>query len=122
VSVTKNKKGNDMKPSHMKYAVLLLALAAPVQAGMIDGNYLLEQMQNKLIAAQTFSSGYIAGVHDSTSNVIFCSPSEVTLGQLRDMVKNHLIINPSIRHLGADIIITGMLNDIWPCAKKGKML
>ncbi len=107
----------------MKYAVLLAAaLSLPAQAGMIDGNYLLEQMQNKLTAAQIFSSGYIAGVHDSTSNVLFCSPSEVTLGQLSSMVKKHLVDNPSTRHLGADIIITGMLNNIWPCAKKGRAL
>lgn len=106
----------------MKYAILLLALASPVHAGMINGNYLLEQMQNKLPVAQTFSSGYIAGVHDSTARILFCPPSELTLGQLSSMVKNHLVDNPATRHLGADIIITGMLGDIWPCAKKGKLL
>jgi hypothetical protein len=107
----------------MKYAVLLAAaLSLPTQAGMIDGNYLLEQMQNNLAAARIFSTGYIAGVHDSNENVVFCSPREVTLGQLSSMVKNHLVANPSTRHLGADLIILGMLNDIWPCAKKGKML
>jgi len=109
----------------MKYALLLSAmLALPAQAQMFSGNKLLDAF-NKAETSNIdwgFARGYVAGVYDSNTNVGFCAPTTVSLGQISDMTHKYLENNPAIRHLAADAIILYMLNKTWPCAKKGTAL
>jgi len=109
----------------MKYALLLAALLAlPAQAQMVDGNKLHNEFKKseKEVIRYGFTRGYLAGVYDSNAGITFCSPDEVSLGQLSNMTEKYLVDNPAIRHLPAESIIIYMLKRIWPCAKKGTAL
>ena len=54
--------------------------------------------------------GYIAGAVDSiTSNIKDCLPAGTQLGQIRDLVANHLRDNPQDRHLPASWIVNRSL-------------
>jgi len=109
----------------MKYAILLCAmLAIPAQAEMISGNKLHDEFKKSedSVIKYGFTRGYLAGVYDSNAGITFCSPDEVTLGQLSNMTEKYLAENPAVRHLPAESIIVYMLKKVWPCAKKGTTL
>jgi len=60
--------------------------------------------------------GFIQGVFDVYVSVTFCSPENVTAGQVSDMVKRYLDNNPSTRHKTAESLINQALKQAWPCA------
>jgi hypothetical protein len=44
----------------------------------------------------------------------------VTLGQVRDMVRNYIYNNPANRHMNGSVLVALPLMDIWRCpTKKG---
>ena len=103
----------------MKRLVLALALfAGAAQAGFRDGNKLLEELNSDIPFSRGIASGYIIGVVDAGDGVNHCVHANVTAGQIRDMVKNHLESYPAIRHYSADLAIYYVLKSTWPCEKK----
>lgn len=104
----------------MKHKLLLatLLLSCASHAQFRTGNQLLTEIQEPANYRSGLAMGYIMGVTDVGNGVSFCPPSNVTAGQLSDMVKNRLLDTPAIRHLPADIIIYAVLEPVWPCAKK----
>lgn len=102
----------------MKKIVLIAAFVyANAHAEFVTGNELLNRM-NGDHGQQMMAIGYVTGVHDSLRNVTHCSPLNITVGQVHEMVKNHLERNPEIRHKSADAHVSYVLNKTWPCAKK----
>lgn len=94
----------------------LLCGAAQAQSILYSGQDLYDRMTSNPVLA----NGYIAGVADSQSGVTICiPPSQVTLGQMSDMVKQTLERIPSERHLSADLYVRATLEKRWPCAKRG---
>lgn len=94
-----------------------MALAAmSAQAQFVDGNKLLRFMQGDAMD-RVHGYGYVSGVYDVMKNVMFCPPTNVTVGQVNDMVKIFLEQNPQHRSLIGDEIVVHVLKTAWPCKK-----
>lgn len=103
----------------MKKLLLITALMCTgAHAQFKTGNELLADMQDSVSFRNGVSIGYIMGVADAGNGSTFCLPSNVSAGQLNDMVRNALIETPAVRHLHASSMIDFILNRTWPCAKK----
>lgn len=102
----------------MKRLILIAALACTsAQAEFMDGNKLLADMQGNN-TDQIYAIGYVVGVADAIRGVVYCPPSNVTAGQITDMVKNYMINTPAIRHNTGDRIVSHVLKTLWPCASR----
>jgi hypothetical protein len=64
--------------------------------------------------------GYIAGAYDAGRGSVHCSPLDIRLQQVVDMVRNHIAANPALRHYSGDTIVGYVLKQAWPCAEKKK--
>lgn len=107
----------------MKYTALILAICCTTaQAEFMDGNKLLGNLKDSSYFGQGYGLGYIAGIADMGLGVIHCAPSNVTAGQLNDMLKNYLENTPAERHQSGDVIVNRVLKSMWPCAKRGNAL
>ena len=98
-----------------KFIASLLFLPTLASAEFMSGNALLGYIQSDKTVERIYGMGYIAGVADANMSVTSCPPATVELGQLRDMVEQHLILNASTRHFSADLLIGEMLTKRWPC-------
>lgn len=101
----------------MKRLLLALAFVGSAHAEFIDGNKLLSDM-NGSFGGQMSAMGYVMGVADTLQGAVVCVPTNVTAGQINDMVKNYLTNVPRERNLSADSIVAKVLKDTWPCAAR----
>lgn len=102
----------------MRAAVLCVVLmAGSAQAEFLDGNKLLSDMKGSH-GFQMSALGYVMGVADAIQGAVACVPPSVLSGQVLDMVRNYLEANPAVRHLTADMIVTHVLKQAFPCAAK----
>ena len=107
----------------MKRLLILAALVCgAAQAEFIDGNRLLADLKSNDPFERGIAMGYIMGIADRGRSVTNCMPSNVTAGQLQDMVRQHLENFPGGRHYTGDVIVSYILSQAWPCAKKGTSL
>ena len=100
---------------------LSLVICATAHAEFKDGNALLNDM-NGSHGKQMNALGYVSGVADALMDITFCPPSNVTTGQIYDMVKIYLDAYPATRHMTGDSIVNRVLSTAWPCAKRGQPL
>ena len=103
-----------------KVLLALLFVSTTANAAFRDGNKLLSEINSTYLDDQFYAMGYIAGVADAQHMSLHCAPGNVTLKQMFDMTKEYITKHSSIRDLPADMLITAMLVDRWPCPKKGK--
>lgn len=96
-------------------AALLLVLALPAQAQFIDGNGLLERMNDPGSVKPMVALGFVLGVADSFRGTEICLPENVQARQLYDVVHQWLRANPDKRHLEGAAIVLVALNRTWPC-------
>jgi hypothetical protein len=101
--------------------ILALLIAGSANAEFSDGNKLLSDMNGDAMD-RMHALGYVTGVFDAGRNLVHCPPTNVTAGQISDMVKNYLNNIPADRHLTGDTIVFKVLKATWPCAKKGSSL
>jgi hypothetical protein len=108
----------------MKHIITALALVASTTASaqFYSGNELLQRMDSQDANLQMLTMGYVAGVVDMTRGEYHCAPASVTLGQVRDMVRNYIYNNPANRHMNGSVLVTLPLMGVWPCQKKGGSL
>lgn len=107
----------------MKRIVIIAAMfCGSAQAEFMDGNKLLSDIQSVDMADRFFAMGYIAGVADAGRGVHSCPPANVTIGQMRDAVRQHLEATPTLRHYTADLIVNYVLKKAWPCQARGTSL
>jgi len=107
----------------MKNAIILmLALAGSAHAEFMDGNKLLSNMKDSSYFNQGHAMGYVVGIADMGLGVVHCAPSNMTAGQLNDMIKNYLENTPAERHLTGDTIVNKVLKTMWPCSRRGGTL
>jgi hypothetical protein len=85
-----------------KLIAILLCVPCMASAEFMSGNNLHNKMTGDLF--------------DVYVSVTFCSPENVTAGQVSDMVKRYLDNNPSTRHKTAESLINLALKQAWPCA------
>lgn len=98
-------------------AALLLALTVPAQAQFLDGNGLLERMNDQGTVKPMVALGFVLGVADSFRGTEVCLPENVQARQLYDVVHQWLRANPDKRHLEGAAIVLVALNRTWPCQK-----
>ena len=106
----------------MKKLLLLLAFCTSAHAEFMDGNKLLSDLQSPHADERMFAMGYIAGVADVGRGTQSCPHPNVTIGQMRDAVRQHLDATPTLRHFTADVIVNHVLGKAWPCPKRGTTL
>jgi hypothetical protein len=93
----------------------LLFIPCMASAEFMTGNNLHGKMTGDF-GDKMQALGFIQGVFDVYVSVTFCSPENVTAGQVSDMVKRYLDNNPSTRHKTAESLINLALKQAWPCA------
>lgn len=114
--------------------ILLLVLTMiprPVQASFVDGNDLLQKCSTRERDAayfqnQSYCMGYIVGVSDAAEFFqtapgmpqLVCLPSNVTSGQLKDVVVKYLQDNPAKRHEDAESLILTSLAINFRCKQE----
>lgn len=102
-----------------KLLAALCFIPTMASAEFISGNELLSNLKGDL-DERMFAIGYIAGVSDFLDGMTVCSPEGVTLGQIRDLIRDYLDKNPQKRHYSADSLIRNRLEQLWPCQQRGK--
>jgi hypothetical protein len=103
-----------------KLLIALLMIPAMAHAEFETGNKLYQNMTSSSNMEKMYAIGYIAGVFDAYHSVYHCPPtSNVTLGQVNDIVKAYLDANPAQRHRTADQLVKEALQKTWPCANRG---
>ena len=100
-----------------KLLVAILMVPAVAHAGFLSGNKLYDNLISDQTAERLYALGYVTGVHDALEQTNHCSPSNVTAGQVRDVVRRYFDQNPEFRNFDADILIRVALSNAWPCAK-----
>lgn len=95
----------------------LLMVPCMAHAQFYTGNNLLQKMNSSELWERTLAIGYVMGVSDAQQNIGHCSGQSVTSGQTRDVVKQYLEQNPSVRDLNADLLTVVALGLAFPCAK-----
>jgi hypothetical protein len=98
-----------------KLIAILLCMPCMASAEFMSGNNLHAKMTGDF-GEKMQALGFIQGVFDVYVSVTFCSPENVTAGQVSDMVKRYLDNNPSTRHKTAESLINQALKQAWPCA------
>jgi len=98
-----------------KFIASLLFVPCMASAEFMSGNSLHSKMTGDF-GDKMQALGFIQGVFDVYVSVTFCSPDNVTAGQVSDIVKRHLDNNPSTRHKTAESLINQALKQVWPCA------
>jgi hypothetical protein len=100
----------------MKSFILILAFfSASAFSQQQDGNEMLERMK-KAEVSDNFYMGYITGI--AIMNTTACYYSNITTGQIYDVVKIYLEQNPAIRHLSRGVIVVQALNNAFPCKQE----
>jgi hypothetical protein len=102
-------------------AALLLLSASSALADFYDGNGLLEMCKKSNFSAAT----YAIGVYDAErvvadakiENSLICLPTNVTVGQIGDIVCKYLADNPAKRHYTAARSVLAVLIDDFPCKR-----
>jgi hypothetical protein len=99
--------------------LLISFLLCPIiaNAEFFTGNDLLTRMNGSTLD-QMQALGFVQGVFDVYVDVTICPPSNVTAGQLNDMIKNYLTNIPAHRHLTAESLINQALKSVWPCKQQ----
>lgn len=100
---------------------LMLALAAD-RAPIETGNDLLQRCSSDATLDFVECVTYLKGVQEGAQagatfggKCIFALPDGVTMGQLRDMVVQHLQSHPATRHYPASGLTVETLVAAWPC-------
>lgn len=99
--------------------LVLLTASLSAHAEFVSGNELLSKLNSDALDS-IFASGYVAGTFDALHGIVHCPPANVTIGQVKDMVKRHLEANPNVRQLSADSHVRFVLNQAWPCKDRQK--
>ena len=104
-----------------KLIVALLFVPAMAHAEFWTGNKLYEKLNSTEVIERTQSLGYIMGVYDVGVHALFCPGNEtqITAGQIRDMVFNWLANSPHRRHESAEKLVIDVFKQIWPCRNRG---
>jgi hypothetical protein len=102
-----------------KLLAALLFAPTLAHASFMSGNEVLSRMNGNSME-QIHALGYVQGVVDGYTDLFICPPSNITAGQVRDMVKNYLTNLPAQRHRPADVLIREALSSVWPCKRNNR--
>ena len=106
----------------MKRTLLAITMlvGSSAQAEFFDGNT-LHQRLNGNHSEQMMAMGYVVGVFDAhRSNLICPTSTNITTGQVADIVRNYLDRYPQHRHYTGDMLTTIALASVWPCKNQNQ--
>lgn len=103
---------------------LLVAASSPAAA--VDGNALHRMCNGGDNHGRSICMGYVAGVNDAWQGLAsangdrlnFCLPRNVQLGQMTDVVSQHLARNPATRDMPGFLLVGTAFVEAWPCASR----
>ena len=100
----------------------ILPLLIPgIAYSSIDGNRLIEALdghkENNRGYRAGYFDGYVMGVADTSSGILWCSSKNVTGGQVRKIVEKYLVSHPEELHKTADSLVVDALREPFPCKK-----
>ena len=99
----------------------LMFVCASASAEYVDGNSLHADLTSEKANLRMYALGYVVGVSDvSIGAEVLCMPSDVTQGQIQDVVKNFLTSNPQTRNLSAYFLVQIALGKYWACPDNPK--
>lgn len=104
-------------------AILFYAFPVAVQATFVTGQELqaglrdweATTMRNPAAAFAAF--GYVVGASDASDEVAWCSPPNISRGQIAKIVLKFLDANPDKLHFAGDGLVNMALKSVWPCKK-----
>lgn len=103
----------------MKKIIATLMLAptlASAQVGYFEtGNTLYEKMGSTSPVEKMVALGYVKGISDAHSGTSICPPSNITAGQINDMVFQFLRSYPEHRSYTGNAVVLYVLSSNWPC-------
>lgn len=101
-----------------KLLLILLFIPSMARAEFWTGNDLLNRLNSTEYMERMQGLGYVMGVYDAYVHMFFCPGSEtgITVGQISDMARQYLAINPNQRHRAAYILVRDSFKAAWPCA------
>lgn len=73
--------------------------------------------EERTIAMQ-YINGVVDGIYQAEAiaqREFLCPPANVTIGQMRDVVRKHLDSYPATRHLLSGSLVYVALSSAWPC-------
>lgn len=102
------------------YVLIGFLLSCQEAFGLIDGNQLLNWCNNK--TEELICLGYIIGAGDEqdmnmamTGNFYYCLPSNMTFGQMKNVVLKYMEQYPENLHLGAWQMVAFAYKEYFPC-------
>lgn len=112
-----------LSKSYLLFGLLFLSNSA--NAAFYSGNDLVSYYQSyKAFKANNKDVDYvnvngyamfIAGVHDSLDDTLFCTPENVTTGQINSVVGKYLDENPELWASAASLLVIKALQKAFPC-------
>ncbi|MFM5007340.1 MULTISPECIES: Rap1a/Tai family immunity protein [Aeromonas] len=105
---------------HRIFALLTLMMTFSASAVFTSGNDLKSYMDEDDNGGSFLGgvySGYVIGVHDAFDDVLFCTPENVTKGQVKAVISKYLKANPEQWNKSADSIVIEALRGAFPCKK-----
>jgi hypothetical protein len=105
---------------------VLMMFAECSYAGFKNGNTLAEWMveyeksdndNSKDPFMVALYDGYVTGVADTLYDISWCSPGNITIGQVLKIVSKYLNNNPQNLHSSAYSLVEQALKEAFPCKK-----
>ena len=86
-----------------------------------DGNDVLRDCTSDNMVQGSFCYGYVDAIADvlasrnNVNGITSCIPRSVTTMQLKDIVVQFMILNPTLRHYGASGIVARAISEAFHC-------
>jgi len=96
---------------------ILFIVSNVLHSQFYSGNELLDMLEKTEIENKvyyTMAMGYVVGVFDAYDGVLFRSPSNITIEQVKDIGKKYLIDNPETRHEAAYVLLVRAFREAFP--------
>ena len=100
---------------------ILLLFSNWASAGFYSATDLMQTLEKDMRGEASYDvglfSGYIVGVFDVGSGILFCAPNGVSMKQVKRVVFNYMNNNPGKWGSSASDIVIESLQKTWPCKK-----
>jgi hypothetical protein len=103
-----------------KWLVYLLFVPTMARAEFWTGNDVFQKQSSTEVMERMQALGYIMGIYDAYVHVHFCPKSEsgITAGQVNDIVRQYLVLNPARRNQQGYTLVREAFAQVWPCANR----
>lgn len=100
----------------------MLLTATTAHAAFWSGEKLYGHLTEPAGVNKGAAYGFIIGVHDLGENAVHCSPDDINVKVVIDVVRSYLEQNPQSRRREAQYLVSDALQQKWPCKDKSKAI